>query len=63
MATIFGDNSDGFTNELEIINYINAKRTFENLNSNMKEFLTFLFGRNLSGYNVTATKPKGQVKP
>ncbi len=64
MAKITGDNSDGFTNETEIINYINTQKTYENLNSNMQDFIKFLFsGVNVSGIRITATKPQGMVKP
>jgi hypothetical protein len=63
MPTIFGDNSDGFANETEIINYINTKRMFDIMNNNMKGFLSFLFGQDLSDFNISASKLRGQVKP
>lgn len=61
--SIFGDNSDGFANENEIINYLNSIKKFDDINSNMKEFLSFLFCRNLNGCIISAYKPKGMVKP
>lgn len=64
MTRIIGDNSDGFANETEIINYINTAKYYENLNGNMKAFLSFLFhGINIDGFPIHATKPAGMVKP
>ena len=64
MARIIGDNSDGFANETEIINYINSKQYFENLNDNMQEFISFLFEcDDLYGCKMYASKPTGMVKP
>ena len=64
MARTIGDNSDGFANETEIINYINTAKYYENLNGNMKAFLSFLFrGISIDGFSIHATKPAGMVKP
>ncbi|TCT15501.1 hypothetical protein EDC18_103206 [Natranaerovirga pectinivora] len=60
---MFGDNSEGFTNEIKIINYINSCRSFDLLNQNFKNFLSFLFDANLTRFSISAYKPKGQVKP
>ncbi|MCM1083653.1 MAG: hypothetical protein NC393_06780 [Clostridium sp.] len=64
MARILGNNSDGFANETEIINYLNDSRYYENLNANMRAFLSFLFqGADLEGLPIHAIKPTGMVKP
>jgi len=64
MARSIGDNSDGFANETEIINYINNKQYFDNLNDNMQDFISFLFEcDDLSGCRMYASKPTGTVKP
>lgn len=63
MANIFGDNSDGFANENEIIDYLNTQKLYDNLNTNMKEFLSFLFSTDLKGSKISAFKPTGMVKP
>jgi hypothetical protein len=60
---MFGDNSSGFANENEIIDYLNNTKYVDNLNSNFKAFLSFLFSQNLNGKTVSAYKPTGQVKP
>lgn len=44
-------NRHGFSNESLIANYLNNKK-FENLNSNMKEFLSFVFGRQITGNEI-----------
>lgn len=60
---MFGDNSDGFANETEIVTYLNTIKFFDNLNTNFKSFLSFLFDTPLDGMIVSAFKPTGQVKP
>ena len=60
---MFGDNSHGFSNETEIINYLNTQNTFDNLNNNFKQFISFLFGYTPNGKLIKAYKPSGQVKP
>ena len=64
MPRIIGDNSDGFANETEIINYLNSARYYDNLNGNMKAFLSFLFrGVKIDSLPIRASKPPGMVKP
>lgn len=64
MARIIGDNSDGFANETEIINYLNSAKYYNNLNENMKSFLSFLFyDVNIDDLPIRASKPAGMVKP
>jgi len=60
---MFGDNSSGFANENEIIDYLNTTKYYDNLNGNFKSFLSFLFRQNLNGKIIKAYKPTGQVKP
>lgn len=60
---MLGDNSDGFANEIEIIDYLNKTRLFDNLNNNFKVFLEFLFNENLTGKTIFSYKPEKQVKP
>lgn len=60
---MFGDNSLGFTNEKEIIDYLNSSMYFDNLNTNFKSFLSFLFNKNLTGKIIKAYKITGCVKP
>ena len=64
MARILGNNSDGFANEIEIINYLNTARYYENFNTNMRAFLSFLFyGFDIDGFPIYASKLAGMVKP
>lgn len=64
MTTVFGDNSSGFANEKEIIDYINSSSTFDNLNPNMQNFVAFLFnGINLNGSSLLASTSQRGTKP
>lgn len=64
MATLFGDNSDGFANETEIVNYINSTGSYTLLNDNMKAFISFLFqGHSYTSAPIRARKTARGVKP
>lgn len=57
-----GDNTSGFENEDELIEYLNSKR-IKDLNSNMKDFIFFIFG-NIDEENIIqATSGKSGQKP
>lgn len=60
---MIGNNSSGFANEHEIVEYINSKRIFSNLNENMQEFMKFIFGSNLDGTDIYASLITGGYKP
>jgi len=55
------NNSEGFANENEIIEYI-TNRDFTEYNDNIKKFLMFLFDLDLNDNNVVASKIGGQNK-
>ena len=44
IGVIMGSNCHGFSNELNISNYLNNKKFCE-LNSNMRDFISFTFNR------------------
>lgn len=55
--------NDGFINEELLINYINTN-SFNTYNSNIKEFLTFAFGKELNqNLEFKAEKKAGKEKP
>ncbi len=55
--------NDGFINEKKLREYINGN-TFDNYNTNIKSFLTFVFGTKINtNIPFYAEKEKGQVKP
>lgn len=57
-----GDNTSGFENEYELIEYLNSKK-IKDLNSNMKDFIFFIFG-NIDEENIIqATSGKSGQKP
>lgn len=57
-----GDNTSGFENEDELIEYLNSKK-IKDLNSNMKDFIFFIFG-NIDEENIIqATSGKSGQKP
>lgn len=57
-----GDNTSGFKNEDELIDYLNNKK-IKNLNNNMKKFIFFLFG-NIDKENTIIVKSgKSGQKP
>lgn len=57
-----GDNTSGFENEDELIEYLNSKK-IKDLNSNMKDFIFFIFG-NIDEENIIqATTGKSGQKP
>ncbi len=57
-----GDNTSGFKNEDELIEYLNSKK-IKDLNSNMKDFIFFIFG-NIDEENIIqATSGKSGQKP
>lgn len=60
---MFGDNSSGFANENEIMDYLNTTKQFERLNPSFKSFLSFAFKENLNGKTIVVHKTSGQVKP
>ncbi len=60
---IFGDNSDGFQNEINIEKSLNEK-IYDKLNPNLKHFLDDIFrGYNLKGRRIHAIRSKQNVKP
>lgn len=57
-----GDNTSGFENEDELIEYLNSKK-IKDLNSNMKDFIFFIF-ENIDEENIIqATSGKSGQKP
>lgn len=62
-----GSNKDGFKNENDIIEYINQVKNFNDMNDNIKSFLSFLFDDiDLNGKTISASKPKNfskNIKP
>lgn len=57
-----GDNTSGFKNEDALIEYLNSKK-IKDLNSNMKDFIFFIFG-NIDEENIIqATSGKSGQKP
>ena len=56
-----GNNSEGFTNETNIINYINNNKSSD-YNDNIKRFLRFVFDLDLEDNNVIASKIGAQNK-
>lgn len=57
-----GDNTSGFKNEDELIEYLNSKK-IKDLNSNMKDFIFFIF-ENINEENIIqATSGKSGQKP
>lgn len=58
-----GNYIDGFQNELNLIEYINSKDSFDLYNENIKGFLSFIFEFDLSGRVVRCFKEGGQQKP
>ena len=62
-----GSNKDGFKNENDIIKYINQVKNFNDMNDNIKSFLSFLFDDiDLNGKTISASKPKNfskNIKP
>ena len=60
---IFGDNSDGFKNEIDIEKSLNEK-IYDKLNPNLKHFLNDVFkGFNLKGKRIHAIRSEQKVKP
>lgn len=60
---IFGDNSDGFQNEIDIEKSLNEK-TYDKLNANLKHFLNDIFrGFDLKGKRIHAIRSEQRVKP
>lgn len=57
-----GNNSSGFRNEDEIIECLNDKKVSE-LNSNLKEFINFLFPNVNEGLRIRASSGKRGQKP
>ena len=58
-----GSNKDGFKNENDIIKYINQVKNFNDMNDNIKSFLSFLFDDiDLNGKTIFASKPKNFSK-
>lgn len=64
---VFGDNSEGFLKETEMVNYINETQVFGALSDNMQNLFRFLYpGKNLAGAKISAEKCSGysfNVKP
>ena len=62
-----GSNKDGFKNENDIIKYINQVKNFNDMNDNIKSFLSFLFDDiDLNGKTIFAFKTKNfskNIKP
>lgn len=56
------DNTSGFQNENELIEYLNNNKT-KNLNKNLKEFIFFLFGDIAEESIIQAMSGKGGQKP
>lgn len=57
-----GDNTSGFKNEDELIEYLNNKK-IKYLNNNMKNFIFFLFGNIYEEKTIKATSGKKGQKP
>lgn len=57
-----GDNSSGFENEDELIEYLNSKK-IKDLNNNMKDFIFFIFGNIDEENTIQATSGKSGQKP
>lgn len=57
-----GDNTSGFENEDELIEYLNSKK-IKDLNSNMKDFIFFIFGNMDEENIIQATSGKSGQKP
>lgn len=57
-----GDNTSGFENEDELIEYLN-NRKIKNLNNNMKDFICFLFGNIDEENTIEAIPGKSGQKP
>ena len=56
-------NRDGFQNETELANYINDTEYYNDMNSNMKQFLSFIFGEtDINNRKIIATKPTGYAR-
>lgn len=60
---VFGDNSDGFQNEIDIEKSLNEK-TYDKLNANLRHFLEDIFkGYSLKGKRIHAIRSEQRVKP
>ena len=60
---IFGDNSDGFNNEIEIEKALDFK-TYEQLNPNLQHFLDDVFrGYDIRKKKIHAIRCRTNVKP
>lgn len=60
---VFGDNSDGFDNEIKIEKCLNFKK-FENITPNLQNFLKDVFkGYDLHGREIHATRSPQRIKP
>lgn len=57
-----GDNTSGFKNEDELIEYLNSKK-IKDLNNNMKDFIFFIFGNIDEENTIQATSGKSGQKP
>ncbi|WP_371246776.1 hypothetical protein ACA758_02315 [Mycoplasmopsis agassizii] len=55
--------NDGVENELNLMNYINSKNSFDFYNENIKNFLRFIFDFDLENKTIRCNKIKGNAKP
>ncbi|MCF7930785.1 MAG: hypothetical protein K9L02_04705, partial [Acholeplasmataceae bacterium] len=60
---MFGDNSSGFLNESNIVDYINRVSNYSEFNSNIKGFLEFLYQDVSATQTFEARQLSGQGKP
>lgn len=60
---MFGNNSSGFLNEHEIVDYINHCGEVDLLNPSLADMLYEIYDFDISGKVISATVCRGQIKP